>query len=131
MESTTWKKNNVTLCKWFVDYMNENHFDDEPKGDQWSIDYCVPFNITDYKSEILLECPENLKKYVDTDQIINDEWNNDEIYIIYTDNTINGDVFCRLEDIRDLYPIWKNKEWKYFEGHPMREAHCTIIWYQR
>ena len=60
-------------------------------------------------------------KYIDTNLIMRDQWDNDEIAIIHKDER-----YSLLETIGDIYPLWKNKEWEFFVGHPSPEM-FTII----
>lgn len=113
---------------WFMAHMNKYKQNDEPHGEKWSDEYASPYKIDDFKSELIFQdCPEHLKKYVDTDRMIRDQWDSEKIYIVYTD----GDKNCLLEDVGDLFPIWNNKELEFFVTHPNRNEYFTIIEYDQ
>jgi hydroxymethylpyrimidine pyrophosphatase-like HAD family hydrolase len=112
----------VDVVKWFIDYQNEHRPDDEPFGnDKWDIENAKISTIY----ETLEDCPKHLKQYINTNAIIEDKWK-DDLYIVYHDN----DKICMLENIAELYPIWENKVFEFFAGHPYQDINFTLIEYE-
>jgi hypothetical protein len=78
------------------------------------------YTMNDWKEEIVCndDCTAQwLRKYINFNDILLDQWRNDEIAIVHYEPD-HKETHVLLENISDKYPIWKDREWEFLTGHP-------------
>lgn len=81
------------------------------------------YSVKEWKEQMLEgeSAPEWIVEYINYNAIIRKQWDNDEIAIIHHDER-----YTLLENIGDTYPLWTDRVWEFFTGHPSPEM-FTII----